>query len=29
MLTIDEGKRCSIKEVLEVLQKESKEMDLE
>lgn len=29
MMTIDEGKRCSIKEVLDVLQKESKEMDLE
>lgn len=29
MLTIDEAKRISIKQVLEVLQKESKEMDLE
>jgi hypothetical protein len=29
MMTIDEGKRSSIKEVLEVLQKESREMDIE
>jgi hypothetical protein len=29
MLTIDEAKRISIKQALEILQKESKEMDVE
>lgn len=29
MLNIDEGKRCSIKEVLDTLQKECKEMEVE